>query len=226
MDALLESPLFFPALCILCYQAGLFLQKKTRLSLMNPTLLASLMVIGFLYATKIPLDTFDAGSKPVSMLLGPATVVLAVPMYRQRKIIRQNLVPILAGTFAGAAASMGSVLLLCRLLGFDETMQRSLVSKSTTTAIALEITETLGGMAPVTVAAVIFTGMCGAVAAPLLIRLFRIKNPIAAGLAVGTASHAIGTSKAVELGETEGAFSGIAIGVAGLLSVALVLIFT
>lgn len=219
------NTLFCLALCIFSYQIGLYLQRKSRLSLLNPTLVAALFIVVFLIVTGTPYESFDAGSNLISLLLGPATAVLAVPMYRQRQLIRKNLLPIFAGCFVGAAVSMGSVMVLCRLLGLNDLMQKSLMAKSTTTAIAVEITETLGGEPSITVAALIATGMLGAIAAPLLIRLFRLKHPVAAGLAIGTASHAIGTSKAIDLGETEGAFSGIAIGVTGLLSVALVLIF-
>ena len=219
------NTLFCLALCIFCYQTGLYLQRKSRLSLLNPTLAASLFIIAFLILTGTPYESFDAGSNLISLLLGPATAALAVPIYRQRKTIRKNLLAVFAGCFVGAAVSMGSVIILCRLLGLNDLMRKSLMAKSTTTAIAVEITETLGGEPSITAAALIATGMLGAISAPLLIRLFRLKHPVAAGLAIGAASHAIGTSKAIGLGETEGAFSGIAIGVTGLLSVALVLVF-
>ena len=134
-------------------------------------------------------------------------------------LLKKNLFPILAGSAAGSAASMGSVWLLCRLFKLDEKVTVSLLPKSVTTPIAMGVSEQLGGIVSITVAAVVFTGILGAILAPLFIKLFRIKDPVAAGLAIGACSHAVGTSKALELGEAEGAMSSIAIGVCGLMTV-------
>ena len=153
------------------------------------------------------------------MFLAPATACLAVSIYSQRNLLKKNLFPVLAGSAAGSAASMGCVWLLCRLFRVEDSFTASLLPKSVTTPIAMGVAEQLGGVVPVTVAAVIFTGILGAVLAPALIRLFRVKDPVAAGLAIGACSHAVGTSKALELGEAEGAMSSIAIGVCGLMTV-------
>ena len=136
-------------------------------------------------------------------------------------MLKKNLIPILAGTFTGSVASIASVLVLCRLFGLSDELTASLIPKSVTTPIAMEISKQQGGIVPITVAAVIVTGIFGAVLAPIFIRIFRVKNPVEAGIAIGTCSHALGTSKALELGEVEGAMSGIAIGVAGIITVIL-----
>ena len=129
--------------------------------------------------------------------------------------------PILVGCVVGSASSMGSILLLCRLFGLDAAMTASLLPKSVTTPIAISVSQAHGGIGPITVVAVLITGIFGSIAAPLLIKLFRVKDPMTAGLAIGASSHAVGTSKALELGETEGAMSGLAIGVCGLITVVL-----
>ena len=155
----------------------------------------------------------------IDMFLAPATACLAVAIYSKIKILKEYWLPILAGCTAGSAASMASVYGLCRLFGLDESLTISLIPKSVTTPIAVSVAEPNGGVVPVTVVAVIFTGILGGIFAPLLIRLLRVKDPVAAGLAIGASSHAVGTSKAVELGETEGAMSGLAIGICGIITV-------
>ena len=191
------------------------MNKKLRTPIANPLLIAILLVIAFLKLTGIPLDAYRKGGDFISMFLAPATACLAVSIYSQRKLLKKNLFPVLAGSAAGSAASMGCVWLLCRLFRVEDSFTASLLPKSVTTPIAMGVAEQLGGVVPVTVAAVIFT----AVLAPALIRLFRVKDPVAAGLAIGACSHAVGTSKALELGEAEGAMSSIAIGVCGLMTV-------
>ena len=153
------------------------------------------------------------------MFLAPATACLAVAVYTKLQILKKYALPILVGCAAGSAASMGSVYLLCRLFGLDESLTVSLIPKSVTTPIAVSIAEPAGGMVPITVVAVIFTGILGGIFAPFLIRLFRVSDPVAAGLAIGASSHAVGTSKAIELGEVEGAMSGLAIGICGIITV-------
>lgn len=214
-----SSPLFGVVLSILAYALGVWVNKKLRTPIANPLLIAILLVIAFLKLTGIPLDAYRKGGDFISMFLAPATACLAVSIYSQRKLLKKNLFPVLAGSAAGSAASMGCVRLLCRLFRVEDSFTASLLPKSVTTPIAMGVAEQLGGVVPVTVAAVIFTGILGAVLAPALIRLFRVKDPVAAGLAIGACSHAVGTSKALELGEAEGAMSSIAIGVCGLMTV-------
>ena len=159
------------------------------------------------------------------LFLGPATVCLAVTIYAQIDLLKKNLLPILAGCAAGAVTSVLSIWGLCRLFGLDRTLTVSLLPKSVTTPIATAIAEGQGGIVSITVAAVIFTGILGNLCAPALARLFRVKDPVAAGLAIGACSHAMGTARALELGETEGAMSGLAIGLCGLATTILALFF-
>ena len=219
MDTLFRSPLFGIMLSILAYGLGVLINRKPRCAAANPLLIAILLVIGVLVAFRIPLESYQRGGDFIALFLAPATASLAVSIYRQLPLLKKNLLPVLAGCGTGSLASMGSVWLLCRLFRLDEALTASLLPKSVTTPIAIEIASQYGGIPSITVAIVVLTGILGAAAAPALIRLFRIRNPVEAGLAIGTCSHAVGTSKALELGEAEGAMSSIAIGVSGLLTV-------
>ena len=216
-----SSPLFGITLSIAAYGIGYWIQKKLRTPAANPLLIAIILVILFLKLTGTPLEAYNAGGDFIAMFLAPATACLAISIYRQLPVLKKNLIPVLAGSTVGAGVSMGSVYLLCRLFRLDEKMTASLLPKSVTTPIAMGVSEQLGGIVPITVAAVVFTGILGAIFAPLMIKIFRVRSPIAAGLAIGACSHAVGTSKGVELGEVEGAMSGIAIGTVSLVTVIL-----
>ena len=213
------SPFFGVALSILAFWIGVRLQKRTGLVLCNPLLVGILLVIAVLAALRIPYENYSQGGDLINLFLSPATACLAVAIYSKIKVLKENWLPILVGCTVGSAVSMGSVWALCRLFGLEEALTVSLVPKSVTTPIAVSVAEAHGGISSITVVAVLITGVFGSVAAPFLIRLFRVKNPITAGLAIGACSHALGTSKALELGETEGAMSGLAIGVCGLVTV-------
>lgn len=223
MEAVLQSPLFGIVLSIAAYSAGLWLNRKLKSPLVNPLLIAIALVILFLNALGIPPKAYNRGGTVISLFLAPATAVLAVSVYRQLEVLKANFLPVVLGCLAGALTSMGSAYLLCRLFGLDDRLIASMLPKSVTTPIAMEISRQGGGIVSVTVAAVVLTGILGAVFAPLLIRVFRIKSPVAAGVAIGASSHAVGTSRAIELGEVEGAMSGIAIGVSGIITVLLAL---
>lgn len=213
------SPFFGVALSILAFWAAVKLQKRTGLVLCNPLLVSILLVIAVLTALKIPYENYSQGGDLINLFLAPATACLAVAIYSRIQILKENWLPILVGCTVGSAVSMGSVWALCRLFHLEEALAVSLVPKSVTTPIAVSVAEAHGGIPSITVVAVLITGVCGSVTAPLLIRLFRVKDPVTAGLAIGACSHALGTSKALELGETEGAMSGLAIGVCGLITV-------
>lgn len=219
LNALTSSPLFGIVLSFGCYCMGLAVQKKVRSPFANPLIVGTVLAAAFLLILDIPLENFQAGGQYITLFLSPATAILSLSIYRQAKVLKENLLPVLAGTAVGSAVSMSSVLLLCRLFRLDEVMANSLLAKSVTTAIAIEITAQQGGLPSITVAAVVITGIMGAVFSPLLIRLFRVKDRVAAGLAIGTASHALGTTKALQIGDIEGAMSSIAIGTAGLMTV-------
>ena len=219
MAEVTASPFFGIAISILAFAIGIWVQKKTGLIICNPLIIAIVLVSGVLLIFKIPYEHYNEGGSIINMFLAPATSCLAVSIYTRVELLKKNWLPILVGCTAGSLTSMGSVLLLCRLFGLDETMTVSLLPKSVTTPIAVSISESHGGLVPITVVAVIITGVLGSILAPWLIRIFRVKDSVAAGLAIGACSHAMGTSKAAELGETEGAMSGLAIGICGIVTV-------
>lgn len=219
MKELLNSPTFGIILSILAYEIGLWIYRKSRIPLLNPLLISIGLVIGVLLISGIGYDTYNKGGAYISFFLTPATVILAVPLYKQLDNLKANLLPILAGIVTGSMVALTSVCLMVRLLGVPRELGLSLVPKSVTTPIGLEISKQLGGIPPVTVVAIIVTGIMGAVMAPSICRVFGITDNIARGISIGTSSHALGTTKALEMGETEGAMSGLAIGVAGLLTV-------
>lgn len=219
LNILTSSPLFGILLTLGSFSVGVMVQKKLKTPLANPLIIAAALSIGLLQLFHIPLANYQTGSSYISLFLGPATAALALSIYRQYPVLKANLLPVIAGSAVGSAVSMGSVLFLCKLFRLEEIMAKSLLAKSVTTAIAIEVTQQQGGLAPITVAAVVITGVMGAVFSPLLIRLLRIKDPVATGLAIGTSSHALGTTKALEIGQVEGAMSSIAIGTAGLVTV-------
>lgn len=219
MSELFASPFFGIALSIVAFSIGVWIQKKTGLVICNPLIIAIVLVSGVLLLFKIPYESYNEGGSIINMFLAPATSCLAVSVYTKMELLKKNWLPILAGCVAGSLTSMGSVFLLCRLFGLDEAMTYSLVPKSVTTPIAVGIAESHGGISSITVAAVILTGIMGSILAPFLIRIFRVKDSMTAGLAIGACSHAVGTSKAIEIGETEGAMSGLAIGICGIVTV-------
>lgn len=219
IKAVTSSPLFGIVLCIAAFELGVWLQKKLKTPLCHPLLIAVALIIAVLNAFHISFEDFNEGGRLVSLFLAPATAVLALSVYSQLAVLKKHFLPILAGCLAGALASMASAVGLCRLFGLDDALAMSMLPKSVTTPIAMGVSEAHGGIVPVTVAAVIVTGVLGAVAAPALIRLFRVKDPVEAGVAIGACSHAVGTTKAIELGEIQGAMSSIAIGVSGLITV-------
>ena len=219
MEELLASPYFGIALSVAAFGVGVKLNRKLKTPICNPLIIAIVLIVAVLLIFRIPYESYNVGGEIINMFLAPATACLAVAIYTKIDILKQYWLPIVIGCAAGSAASMGSVYLLCRLFGLDESMTASLLPKSVTTPIAVSIAEPAGGVVPITVVAVIFTGILGGIFAPLLINIFRISDPIAAGLAIGASSHAVGTSKAIELGEVEGAMSGLAIGICGLITV-------
>ena len=205
MKELMVSPYFGVALSIVAFWIGVKLNHKLKTPVCNPLIVAIVLIVGVLLVFDIPYDTYNVGGELINMFLAPATACLAVAIYTKLDILKQ--------------ASMGSVYGMCRLFGLDESMTVSLLPKSVTTPIAVSISEPGGGVVPITVVAVIFTGILGSIIAPFLIRLFHVSDPVAAGLAIGSCSHAVGTSKAIEIGEVEGAMSGLAIGICGIITV-------
>ena len=204
----IENSLFFgAALSLAGYEVGLLLKKKFKMALFNPLLIAILCVMGMLQLMQVDYKTYNAGGQYISYLLTPATVCLAVPLYRQLTLLRKNLKAVV------------SVLIFAKLFGLSHSEYVTLLPKSITTAIGMGVSEELGGLVTITVAVIIITGVLGNVIAEAVLKVAKIEEPIAKGLALGTSAHAIGTSKAMELGPVEGAMSSLAIAVAGLLTV-------
>ncbi len=219
LSELLYSPYFGVVLTIFAYQAGVSIQKKLKHPLANPILIAVLLISGLLLVFDIPLQAYQQGGNLIYLFLAPATAALAVPIYKNWQILRLNWKPIIVGTMAGSFSSIVIVFTLCKLFRLEETLTASLLSKSVTTPIAVGITEQLGGIVPIAIAAVIFSGITGNIMAPFLVKLFRVDDPVAQGIGIGTASHAIGTTRAITMGELQGAMSGLAIGLSGLWTV-------
>lgn len=219
MSNLISSPLFGIILSLLAFEIGLLLYKKTKFPLFNPLLIAITLILFVLVVFKIDYKNFDEGGKFINMFLGPATVVLAVPLYKQINLLKKHAVPITLGILIGSTLGIVSIILLSYSIGLDETLIKSLLAKSVTTPIGMEITKSLNGIVPVTVIAIVISGIFGAIMGPSICKFFRIKSDLAVGISLGTASHAVGTSKALEIGETEGAMSSLSIGIAGIMTV-------
>ncbi len=216
MNAIINSPLFGIFLTLVAFEAGVFVSKKFKYSFLNPLLIGNILIVGFLLITGISLESYNVGGDYISVMLSPATVVLAIPLYKQISKLRQFWKPILAGIFAGSLTSIACVILFSKLLGLSNTLMLSLLPKSVTIPMGSVISAQIGGIPSVTIIAITVTGITGAVAAPAVCRFCHIKHKVAQGIAIGTASHALGTTRAMEMGEVQGAMSSLAIGIAGL----------
>ena len=218
IDYLNTSAVWGTALTLAAFALGTFLHRKTKAAWCNPLLWGSIFVIIVLSGLKIPYPDYKGSAAPLTYLLFPATVSLAVPLYEQWELLKKNVLAILAGIAAGVVTSIGSILLLAGLFWLDAASAVSLLPKSVTTAIGVDVSTELGGIPALTTAVIILTGIVGNLLAVSLCKLLRITNPIARGIAIGTSSHAIGTSKALEIGQVEGAMSSLSIAVAGILT--------
>lgn len=220
-----NSAFFGAAVSLIAYEAGLLLKRKFKLAIFNPLLIAILAVMGALAVLHVDYDTYNKGGQYVSYLLTPATVCLAVPLYQQLSLLKKNLKAVVIGIVSGVLASLVSVMVLAKLFALSHEEYVTLLPKSITTAIGMGVSEELGGIVTITVAAIIITGVLGNMIAETVLKLVKIEEPIAKGLALGTSAHAIGTAKAMEMGEVEGAMSSLAIAVAGLLTVVAASVF-
>lgn len=224
-QVLAESVYFGMTISIVGYGIGLVLQRKLKCGLCNPLLISIVFVIVGIKMLGVSYETYDETAKYLSYLLTPATVALAIPLYQKIQVLKENFVAVIIAILSGVFASLGSVLLMSYLFGLSHEEYVSLLPKSITTAIGMGISEELGGIVAISVAAITITGVLGNVIAESVCKLFRITDPIAKGLAIGTASHAAGTAKALELGEVEGAMSSLSIAVSGLITVVAASVF-
>ena len=226
MNELLQNSLFFGVmLSFLTYEAGILLRKKFPYAFMNPLLISILVVILVLVVFHIDYETYNAGAKYLSYFLTPATVCLAVPLYEQFELLKRHIWAILAGILWGAITSVVCVLVMSVIMGLSHTEYVTLLPKSITTAIGMGISEELGGIVTITVAVIIITGVIGNILAESICKIFRIEERIAKGIAIGSAAHAVGTARAMEIGEVEGAMSSLSIAVSGLITVFLASFF-
>lgn len=222
MEELFNTPYFGLIISFLTFELGIYLNKKFKLSAFNPLLVSMVLIIFLLSVFNIEVEYYNQGGDLLSFFLGPATVVLAVPLYKRLELLKSNFKAILIGITAGSTSGILTIIFLAKLFGLNGEIGLSMIPKSVTTPIGIEISQQIGGIPSITVAAIILTGILGAVIGPFICQLFRINDKVAIGIAMGTASHAIGTTRAIELGETEGAMSSLAIGLAGLITVFIV----
>ena len=220
MKEMLCSSVFFGVMVsVLTYELGNFLKRKFHLAIFNPLLVSVAAVIGMLLIFRVDYDSYYNGAQYLSYLLTPATVCLAVPLYEQITLLKKHFKAILGGILSGVLTSLVSILAMSAVFGLSHEEYVTLLPKSITTAIGMGVSEELGGIVTITVAVIVITGVLGNMIGEAVFRLFRIEEPVAKGIAIGSAAHAIGTAKAMELGEVEGAMSSLSIAVAALLTV-------
>lgn len=221
MEGITNNPLFGVIISLIAFEIGKFIFNKTKLALFNPLLIATIIVMGFLNFFHITVADYMLGGNLIVFFLAPATVVLAIPLFQQIDLLKKHFIPIIGGGIVGAVVAILSVIILGKLLGIDNQLLLSFMPKSITTPIGIELSKMLGGIPSITVFAIIITGITGNVTAPFIYSIFRIKNPIAKGLGLGISSHAVGTSRAIEMGKVEGAMSALSIVIAGILTIIL-----
>ena len=210
---------------LISYMLGVYLKKKFKIVLFNPLLISIAITIVVLVVAKIDYSTYSESTKYLSWLLTPATVCLAVPLYEQLQILKEKWKAIILGILSGVITSLTTVFILANIMGLNHKEYVTLLPKSITTAIGMGVSEELGGYVTITVAVIIITGVLGNILAESICKVFKINEPIAKGLAIGSAAHAIGTAKAMEMGEVEGAMSSLSIAVSGILTAVLASVF-
>ena len=226
MNEILSHSIFFGiAITLVTYEIGLWIKQKTGKAIANPLLISVILIVAVLLLFHIDYETYANGAQYISIFLTPATVSLAVPLYRQLELLKTYPKAIFGGIIAGVPTAMVSVFALSLMFGLNHEQYVTLLPKSITTAIGMGISEKMGGIVTITVVVIIVTGILGNILAETICRLCKIEDPIAKGLAIGTSAHALGTAKAMELGEIEGAMSSLSIVVCGILTVISVSIF-
>ena len=220
-EFLSSSQFFFVTLTLVAFSFGSFIQEKGKLAILNPILLGAAMVMAVLLALDIPNETYQAGCKVLSFLLTPATICLSISLYRQFEAMKKHLPAILLGLLGGTLCCLGSIVVLGHLFGFDRILTVTMLPKSITTAIGVALSEELGGIAAITSASIVITGILVNMAGPALGKLLGITHPIAQGVAFGTAGHVIGTARATQLSQLAGAVSSFSLTVTGIVTTVL-----
>lgn len=221
-EFLQQSSYFGFVLTIIIYYLAVLLKDKTKKTILNPLLITTVIIVIILLIFNIKYETYNIGAKYISYFLTPTTVCLAVPLYKQIKVLKKSIIGILSGIISGVLANAFVIVIFVKCFKMDNILGTSLLSKSITAPIAIGVTDELGGISSITVFAVILSGIIGAVIAPTIFKILRIKSPVSQGLACGTAAHGSGTTTALELGEIQGAISGLAIIITGLITTLLV----
>ena len=217
-DLLSSITVWGVVLTVAAYGLGTVIFRKIKKAWCNPLLLAVLALILLLSVLKIPYEDYRAGASPISYLLLPATVSLAVPLYEKWELLKKNAIAIIAGIVSGVITSLASIVIMGLLMRLDSAQAATLLPKSVTTAIGMDVAKQLGGLAPLASAVIVLTGIMGNLCAVGVCKVLKITDPVARGVGIGTASHAIGTAKAFEMGEAEGAMSSLSVAVAGILT--------
>lgn len=227
MNEFLQDSMFAGVtISLIAYLIGVMLKKKFKSGIFNPLLISIVVSIAILAIGKVDYETYNEGAKYLSWLLTPATVCLAIPLYEQWSLLKKHYKAVMLGLAAGTVTSLSTVLGLSLLCGLSHKEYVTLLPKSITTAIGMGVSEELGGYVTITVAVIIITGVFGNMFGELICKIFRITEPVSKGLAFGASSHAIGTAKAIEIGEIEGAMSSLEIAVSGVLTVVLASLYT
>ena len=220
LKAMLEQSVFLGVFLSLgSYGLGMWLKRKTGWALMNPLLIAVVLVVAFLAISGVSYTSYSNGARILDCLLTPATICLAVPLYQQIELLKKNYKAVVAGLVSGVLTSLISVFLLALLFQFDHASYVTFLPKSITTAIGMGISDELGGYVSITVVVILLTGVFGNIFADKILKFFHVEEPIAKGIAIGSAAHAMGTARAMEMGQIEGAMSGLSIVVSGILTV-------
>ncbi|MEG0051114.1 MAG: LrgB family protein [Terrisporobacter sp.] len=222
MQQILNTQLFGLITILVFYNIGLFIQKKAEKPIFNSLLICIILIIVFLKVTNLPYEKFKIGADVMNFMLGPVTVVLAVPLYRQFDLFKKHLKEIFMGILVGVVTSFIMIFIIGQLTSTNSEIVNSILPKSITTPLGISLVNALGGVEAITVVCIIITGIFGNILGEFILKIGRIKHPVAKGIAMGTAAHAMGTSKALEMGEIEGAMSSLSIGISGVLTVIIV----
>lgn len=215
---MLENKFFGIIITVLALEIGKWINEKAKNPLVNPLLIGILLVIGFLKLTGIPYESYKLGGDFIAFFIGPATVAMILDLYKNLDLLKSNLKPVFVGILLGCVITLGLVFLITKIVGFDKQLIVSLLPQSVTTAIAISLSEEYAGIVALTAIVVVIRGISGAVIAPLVMKIFKIDDPVAQGVAIGTSSHAVGTSEARKLGQVQGGFSGLSVAVAGIIT--------
>ena len=225
MTEFFSTAAFCLTLTLAAYSFGSFLQRKTKLVVLNPILVGAVIVVIVLSLLDLPCKTYLEGCKALQFWLTPATVCLSIAFYQQFQSLKKHIWAISAGVFAGSVCSLCFIYTMCRFFDLDQAVMISLLPKSITTAIGTAVVDELGGLSAITTFAIAVTGIFGYIVGPALCKIFKIKDPIAQGVSFGTASHVVGTTKASELSQLTGAVSSLSLTLAGLISVVILSFF-